>query len=81
MESLAIILYLIGSFGAIITYLFTPTIIIYEKDKKKRNLILGFTTLLIISLIIMPNKPKEQDIKTNIFTTTENKNILTSKDK
>ena len=51
MESLAVILYLIGSFGAIITYLFTPTIIIYEKDKKKRNLILGFTALLIISLV------------------------------
>ncbi|QDY20820.1 hypothetical protein CGQ39_07560 [Clostridium botulinum] len=83
MESLTIILFLIGCIGALVaTILIIKNAIKKQDNKMNKKILIGFIVLSIIAFIAVPTKSNtKKDVKTSNEITKENKSILSSKDK
>lgn len=83
MESLTIILFLIGCIGVIVaTILIIKNTIKKQDNKRNKKILIGSIVLSIIAFIAVPTKSNtKKDVKTSNEITAENKSILSSKDK
>ncbi len=83
MESLTIILFLIGCIGVIASIILIIKNTIKKQDNKRnKKILIGSIVLSIIAFIAVPTKSDtKKDVKTSNEVTTDNKSILSSKDK
>ncbi|AKC63141.1 phage protein [Clostridium sporogenes] len=83
METFTIILFLIGCIGAIVSIILIIKNTIKKQDNKRnKKILIGSIILSIVAFIAFPTKSNtKKDVKTNNKVATENKSILSSKDK
>ncbi|WP_050608214.1 hypothetical protein [Clostridium niameyense] len=82
MKSLTIILFLIGLIGIIVSIVLIIKNTIKKQDNKRnKKILIGFIVLSIVAFIAVPTSSTKKEVKTSNKVVTEDKRILSSKDK